>query len=75
MTLVGKGVCFDTGGLDIKPAAGMLTMKKDMGGGAQVNVAIRIRDLRLCPFFFSGVTLGLYVHPWSACALMVCVYA
>jgi leucyl aminopeptidase len=36
VTLVGKGVCFDTGGLDIKPAAGMLTMKKDMGGAAHV---------------------------------------
>ncbi len=36
ITLVGKGVCFDTGGLDIKPAAGMLTMKKDMGGAANV---------------------------------------
>ncbi|CAM9408482.1 unnamed protein product, partial [Laminaria digitata] len=36
VTLVGKGVCFDTGGLDPKPAAGTLTMKKDMGGGAQV---------------------------------------
>ncbi|MDX2164050.1 MAG: leucyl aminopeptidase family protein [Gammaproteobacteria bacterium] len=34
ITLVGKGVCFDTGGLDIKPAAGMLGMKKDMGGAA-----------------------------------------
>ena len=34
VTLVGKGVCFDTGGLDIKPAAGMLNMKKDMGGAA-----------------------------------------
>lgn len=34
VTLVGKGVCFDSGGLDIKPAAGMLTMKKDMGGAA-----------------------------------------
>lgn len=34
LTLVGKGVCFDTGGLDIKTAAGMLSMKKDMGGGA-----------------------------------------
>ena len=34
VTLVGKGVCFDTGGLDIKPAAGMLLMKKDMGGAA-----------------------------------------
>jgi leucyl aminopeptidase len=34
ITLVGKGVCFDSGGLDIKPPAGMLLMKKDMGGGA-----------------------------------------
>lgn len=36
VTLVGKGVCFDSGGLDIKPAAGMLEMKKDMGGAAVV---------------------------------------
>ena len=36
VTLVGKGVCFDTGGLDIKAAAGMLLMKKDMGGAANV---------------------------------------
>ena len=35
VTLVGKGVCFDTGGLDIKPASAMLTMKKDMGGVRQ----------------------------------------
>jgi leucyl aminopeptidase len=34
ITLVGKGVCFDTGGLDIKNDAGMLNMKKDMGGAA-----------------------------------------
>src|SRR3984957_17270586 len=34
VTLVGKGVCFDTGGLDIKPDSGMLNMKKDMGGAA-----------------------------------------
>ncbi|MDB6088055.1 MAG: leucyl aminopeptidase, partial [Gammaproteobacteria bacterium] len=34
VTLVGKGVCFDTGGLDMKPSAGMLLMKKDMGGAA-----------------------------------------
>ncbi len=34
LVLVGKGVCFDTGGLDIKPASGMLKMKKDMGGAA-----------------------------------------
>lgn len=36
VTLVGKGVCFDTGGLDIKPSSGMLLMKKDMGGAAAV---------------------------------------
>ncbi len=36
ITLVGKGICFDTGGLDIKPAPGMILMKKDMGGAASV---------------------------------------
>jgi leucyl aminopeptidase len=36
ITLVGKGVCFDSGGLDIKPADGMRLMKKDMGGAANV---------------------------------------
>ena len=36
ITLVGKGVCFDSGGLDIKPANGMRHMKKDMGGAAHV---------------------------------------
>jgi leucyl aminopeptidase len=36
VTLVGKGVVFDTGGLDIKPSANMLLMKKDMGGAANV---------------------------------------
>ncbi|MEA5462208.1 leucyl aminopeptidase family protein [Leptothoe sp. PORK10 BA2] len=36
ITLVGKGVCFDSGGLDIKSATGMQLMKKDMGGAAQV---------------------------------------
>ena len=34
VALVGKGVCFDSGGLDIKPSGGMLLMKKDMGGAA-----------------------------------------
>jgi leucyl aminopeptidase len=34
LAIVGKGVCFDSGGLDIKPAAGMRLMKKDMGGAA-----------------------------------------
>ena len=55
VTLVGKGVAFDTGGLDIKPAAGMLLMKKDMGGAAAVlglasmimasGLAVRLRVL------------------------------
>ena len=36
LTLVGKGVCFDTGGLNLKPSAGMNLMKKDMGGAASV---------------------------------------
>lgn len=36
VTLVGKGVCFDTGGLDLKPSSAMLLMKKDMGGAANV---------------------------------------
>lgn len=34
VTLVGKGVCYDTGGLDIKPSSGMMLMRKDMGGAA-----------------------------------------
>jgi leucyl aminopeptidase len=36
VTLIGKGVCFDTGGLDIKTETGMLNMKKDMGGAASM---------------------------------------
>ncbi|WP_282605883.1 M17 family metallopeptidase [Pelagibius sp. Alg239-R121] len=36
ITLVGKGVCFDSGGLDLKSSGGMKMMKKDMGGSAQV---------------------------------------
>ncbi len=39
VALCGKGVCFDTGGLDIKPASSMLRMKKDMGGAASVMAA------------------------------------
>jgi leucyl aminopeptidase len=55
VTLVGKGVCFDSGGLDIKPSSGMLLMKKDMGGAAcvlglaqllmQLNAPIQLRVL------------------------------
>jgi leucyl aminopeptidase len=48
VTLVGKGVCFDTGGLDLKPAAGMLLMKKDMGGAANVlALAQMVMDAKL----------------------------
>ncbi len=36
ISLVGKGICFDTGGLDLKPSSAMLLMKKDMGGAATV---------------------------------------
>jgi leucyl aminopeptidase len=42
VALVGKGVCFDTGGLDLKPADGMRNMKKDMGGAAH---AIALAEL------------------------------
>src|SRR6185312_3243336 len=48
VTLVGKGVCFDTGGLDLKPSSGMLLMKKDMGGAANVlALAQMVMDARL----------------------------
>lgn len=48
LTLVGKGVCFDTGGLDIKTSAGMKLMKKDMGGAAIVlGLARMIMDAAL----------------------------
>jgi len=55
VTLVGKGVCFDTGGLDLKPVSGMRMMKKDMGGAAitlalgqaimQAGLPVRLRVL------------------------------
>ena len=48
LTLVGKGVCFDTGGLDLKPASGMRLMKKDMGGAAiMLGLAQAIMDAGL----------------------------
>jgi leucyl aminopeptidase len=58
VTLVGKGVCFDTGGLDLKPASSMLNMKKDMAGAAimlglgqaimQAGLNVRLRVLLPC---------------------------
>jgi leucyl aminopeptidase len=48
VTLVGKGVCFDSGGLDIKPGASMLLMKKDMGGAAvTLALAQLVMDAKL----------------------------
>ncbi|MBL8512804.1 MAG: leucyl aminopeptidase family protein, partial [Betaproteobacteria bacterium] len=48
IAIVGKGVCFDTGGLDIKTADGMRQMKKDMGGAAHVvGIAQLIMELKL----------------------------
>ena len=49
VTLVGKGVCFDSGGLDIKPGSAMRTMKKDMGGAAQVLGLARLIMTRKLP--------------------------
>ncbi len=54
ITLVGKGVVFDTGGLDIKPTSGMALMKKDMGGGAAVLGLARM-------IMASGLTVRLRV--------------
>ncbi len=54
VTLVGKGVCFDTGGLDLKPASGMKLMKKDMGGAAH---ALGLADMIMA----AGLDLRLRV--------------
>jgi len=42
VAIIGKGVCFDSGGLDIKPSSAMLLMKKDMGGGAHAIALARL---------------------------------
>ncbi len=49
VVLVGKGVCFDTGGLDIKPADGMRNMKKDMGGAAHAIALAELAMARALP--------------------------
>jgi leucyl aminopeptidase len=64
VTLVGKGVTFDTGGLDIKPSAGMLLMKKDMGGAANVlglahaivDAGLRVRLRVLIPIVENSIS-------------------
>jgi leucyl aminopeptidase len=70
VTLVGKGVCFDTGGLDLKPASGMRLMKKDMAGAAimlglaqaimAAGLSVRLRVL--LPLVENAVS-GNAVHP------------
>ena len=54
VAIVGKGVCFDSGGLDIKPSSGMLLMKKDMGGAAH---ALALAQLIMA----SGLKLRLHL--------------
>lgn len=56
IALVGKGVCFDTGGLDIKPSDGMRNMKKDMGGAAHAIALAELVMARALP-----VHMHLYV--------------
>ncbi|MCC6775311.1 MAG: leucyl aminopeptidase family protein [Hyphomicrobiales bacterium] len=68
VTLVGKGVCFDTGGLDIKPDSSMLNMKKDMGGAATMlalahmlmDRGIRLRLRVLLPAVENAISGGAF---------------
>ena len=70
VTLVGKGVCFDTGGLDLKTASGMRLMKKDMAGAAIVlglaqaimDAGLQVRLRVLLPLVENAVS-GNAVHP------------
>jgi leucyl aminopeptidase len=75
LTLVGKGVCFDSGGLDIKPGSGMALMKKDMGGAAvalalaHMLMSVKIRaELRvLVPMVENSIGGNAY-HPGDVLA-------
>jgi leucyl aminopeptidase len=68
VAIVGKGVCFDSGGLDIKPAAGMRIMKKDMGGAAHalalakliISERLPVRLHLLIPAVENAVSGGSY---------------
>ncbi len=68
ITLVGKGVCFDTGGLNIKPASSMGLMKKDMGGSANVMglahmimaLGVKVRLRVLVPAVENSISAGAY---------------
>ncbi len=75
VTLVGKGVCFDSGGLDIKSSGNMLMMKKDMGGGATVlavarmimAAGLKVRLRVLVPAVENAIS-GNAFHPWDILA-------
>jgi leucyl aminopeptidase len=68
VTLVGKGVCFDTGGLNIKPGGSMGLMKKDMGGSATVmglahmimELGLNVRLRVLVPAVENSISAGAY---------------
>jgi leucyl aminopeptidase len=68
IALIGKGVCFDSGGLDLKPSAGMLLMKKDMGGAAcalalaqmVMDAALPVRLRLIVPAVENGVGPNAY---------------
>ena len=68
VTLVGKGVCFDTGGLDIKPSSSMALMKKDMGGAANalglahmiMAAGLRLRLRAIIPAVDNAVSGSAY---------------
>ncbi len=68
LTLVGKGVCFDSGGLNMKGVAGMALMKKDMGGGAHVlalarmimDAGLKVRLRALIPAVENAVSGNAY---------------
>lgn len=68
VTLVGKGVCFDTGGLNIKPSGGMALMKKDMGGAANVlglaamimAAGLKLRLRVLIPAVENSISAGAF---------------
>lgn len=68
VTLIGKGVAFDTGGLDIKPSSSMLLMKKDMGGAANVlalaqlvmGAGLKVRLRVLIPAVENSISAGAF---------------
>jgi len=68
LAVIGKGVCFDSGGLDIKPASGMRLMKKDMGGAAHalalgrliMGARLPVRLHVLVPAVENAVSAGSY---------------